>query len=104
MRTPDGRQCDFYYEDFYRGADVQECRAPRDPRSAAWSPDLCAKCTVPAILLANGSPWLELTVRFRRIPLLGARVGVGARCTKHDLVIDDPYTGCPKDFEDLPEF
>ena len=104
MRTPDGRMCEFYYEDFYRGADVQECRAERDQRSARWTPDLCARCPVPAILLANGSPWLELTVRFQRIPLLGPKVSVSARCTKHDVVIRDPYAGCPRDFEDLPEF
>ena len=104
MRTPDGRQCELYYEDFYRGAEIQECRAPRDPRSAEWSPDICAKCPVPAILLANGSPWLELVVRFRRFPFLGAKVSVVARCTKHGIEIPDPYTGCPRDFEDLPEF
>ncbi len=104
MRTPDGRECAFYYEDFYRGNDLQECRAPKAPSSARWEPATCSACEVPAILLANGSVWLELTIRIRRLPLLGTRVTVSARCTKHDLVVADPYTGCPRDFEDLPDF
>jgi len=104
MRTRDGRPCDYYYEDFNRGADIQECRAERDPRSAAWSPDLCARCPVPEILRANGSPWLELGVRFRKLPLLGPKVSVSAFCSRHGIPIADPYAGCPKDFEDLPEF
>jgi hypothetical protein len=102
MRTPDGRECAYYYEDYYRGADVQECRCPKDPGSAAWSPDLCARCPVPPILLHNGSPWLELTLRIRRMPLLGGRLSVTAMCTKHGIVIPDPIKGCPRDFEDLP--
>jgi hypothetical protein len=104
MRAPDGRECSFYYEDFYRGADLQECRAPKDPRSDGWTTDICARCAVPDILLANGSPWLELTIRIKRRKILGTNVTVTARCTRHDLVLDDPIIGCPRDFEDLPEF
>lgn len=104
MRTPAGTECSFYYEDFYRGADLQECRAPKDPRSDHWTAGTCAHCAVPEILMANGSPWLELTIRIKDRKLFGTRVVVVARCTKHDLVIEDPITGCPRDFEDLPEF
>lgn len=104
MRTPDGRECDYYYEDFYRGAEVQECRIPKDPKSAPWAPPLCAKCPVPEILLHNGSPWLVLTLKIRKVPFLGAKLTVTAVCSKHDLVIEDPIKGCPRDFEDLPQF
>lgn len=104
MRTPDGRECTFYYEDFYRGNDLQECRVPKDRRSDPWTTDTCRECPVPDILLANGSPWLELTIRIRKRPFLGTKVTVTARCTKHGLVLADPYTGCPRDFEDMPEF
>ena len=104
MRTPSGRECAFYYEDFNRGSDIQECRARKDPRTHRWDPSVCALCPVPDILMANGSPWLEITIRIRRRPLLGTKVSVVARCTKHDLVLSDPMVGCPRDFEDMPEF
>ncbi len=103
MRTPAGTECSFYYEDFYRGNELQECRIPKDPRSKAWDPGTCAHCEVPAILLANGSPWLDLTIRISRWPIVGTRVAVTARCTKHGIPIADPYVGCPRDFEDMPE-
>jgi hypothetical protein len=105
VRTPDGRPCDLYYEDFARDVlQRQECRAARAPRSAEWRPDVCAHCAVPDILLANGSPDLRLTIDIRRRMLLGVKVTVTARCARHDIVIPDPYVGCPRDLEDLPPF
>ena len=103
MRIPDGRQCEFYYEDYHRIAGMQECRIHKDPRSAQWNVEACSRCPVPDILLANGSPWLELTLRIRRLPLMQPKMLVSARCTKHGIPVPDPYAGCSRDFEDLPE-
>ena len=54
MRTPAGVECGNYYEDFYRGRSVQECRLiERNPSSKQWEPKLCARCPVPGIVRAN---------------------------------------------------
>ncbi|PJF42243.1 MAG: hypothetical protein CUN55_10285 [Phototrophicales bacterium] len=95
MRTPSGRLCDYYYEDFHRGRNVQECRIPKGERSVPWQPEYCTKCPIPDILRANASPNLELTLTIRSIWLgFGRKMLVEAWCRKHDIPISDPYVGC----------
>lgn len=102
MRTPAGKECPHYYEDFNRGRNVQECRlAKANPESLPWRPGDCAKCPVPEILQANASPDMQLTLTVRGV-LLGfvRQVKIEARCVKHDLPIENPYVGCPLDAEE----
>lgn len=102
MLTPAGKECPHYYEDFNRGRHVQECRLVQEnPESMPWRPADCAKCPVPDIVRANASPTMKLKLTIR-----GAWFGfvrqmkVEAWCTKHDIPIEDPYTGCPLDAEE----
>lgn len=104
MRTPDGRECKHYFEDYHRGRDVQECRLVKgNPDSFRWRPEDCAKCPVPDILNANASPHmrLKLTITTRFLGF-GRKLEVSAHCTKHNIPIEDPYVGCPKDIEERP--
>ncbi|HSQ21980.1 MAG TPA: hypothetical protein VLQ52_04195 [Coriobacteriia bacterium] len=95
MMTPSGAECAHYYEDFQRGANRQECRAPRHPRSTAWQPTDCARCPVPGILAANGSPRLDLRITVRTGMLgFGRRVEVEAWCLEHGPITGDPHVGC----------
>jgi hypothetical protein len=97
MRTPAGKDCKFYYADYNRGRNVQECRLiAANPDSLLWRPQLCALCPVPEILNANASPTLEfqLTVKPRLLGL-GRRVEVQASCGKHRVALADPFVGCP---------
>jgi len=96
MRTPAGSECRFYYQDFHRGRQTQECRLIQaGPRSLPWTPDLCAKCAVPEILRANGSPDLRLeAVVGKRFGLLRT-VRVSAYCLRHLVAVVEPYRGCP---------
>lgn len=98
MRTPAGKECQHYYEDFHRGRNVQECRLVRqNPASLQWKPDDCSKCPVPAILNANASPNLELTLTIKpKLLGLGRQLEVKASCLKHRSVIEDAYVGCPQ--------
>lgn len=98
MRTPAGKECKHYYEDFFRGRDVQECRLIKsNPNSARWQPSDCFKCPVPDILNANASREMELTLTVeKRFFGLQRKLVVTARCLKHDIAIDDPYVGCPR--------
>jgi hypothetical protein len=98
MRTPAGRECRFYHEDFHRGREIMECRLVRaNPESARWQPRDCAKCPVPDILNANASPDMELTLTIKPKFLgLSREMKVTATCMRHRVPITDPYIGCPQ--------
>ena len=97
MRTPAGAECAYYYEDQHRGRDLRECRADREPGSPTWTERDCGRCPVPAILHANGSPDLRILLKVRKGILgLGGRVEARTRCSRHDITVDDPFTGCPQ--------
>lgn len=98
MKTPAGRECKFYYQDFHRGRAIQECRLERDnPNSLPWHPSDCSRCPVPDILNANASPDLALTLTISR-GLLGLtrRSVVTAQCSRHRIPVSDPFVGCPR--------
>ena len=96
MITPAGTECRYYYEDFYRGRQKQECRLiAQNPRSEPWRPELCRTCPVPGILRANACPHMVLEGRVEK-RLLGLRrqVAVEAVCSKHLVEVEEPHVGC----------
>jgi hypothetical protein len=105
MRTPAGKECRYYYEDFHRGRNRQECRLlQRNPRSEAWRPNDCKNCPVPDILWANASEHLQLEATIRPGFLgIGRHVEVTARCSKHNVEIPDPYVGCEQCAAERPD-
>ena len=95
MHTPAGKECRYYYEDFHRGRETQECRLiQQNPRSLPWTPDLCAKCSVPEILRANGSPSLRLELTSSKRFGLISQLKVDAYCSKHASPMANPIVGC----------
>lgn len=95
MRTPAGAECRYYYEDFNRGRATQECRLIAQNRgSLPWSADLCAKCLVPEILRANGSPDLRLEVTVHKRFGLLKSLRLEAYCLAHVCAVHDPIRGC----------
>lgn len=104
MRTPAGKECAHYYEDYYRGRDIKECRlAKENPDSLRWKPDDCKRCPVPDILAANASKDMQLTLTIKtRFMGLGRINEVSAYCTKHKIPIEDPYVGCLKCAQNRP--
>lgn len=104
MRTPAGKECKFYYEDFHRGRDVQECRLIKtNPDSFPWRPSDCGNCPVPDILNANASPDMRLSLAVKsRVFGLGRKLEVTAWCERHNIPIEDPFVGCVKDIEERP--
>ena len=96
MITPAGRECRYYYADYFRGRETQECRLiGRNRRSEAWKPDLCKACPVPGILAANACPNLVLEGKVVK-SLFGLRrkVRVAAFCSKHLVEVKHPHAGC----------
>ena len=96
MRTPAGFECRFFYADYYRGRNRQECRLiARNPNSEKWAPGLCRDCPVPKLLLANACPHLVLEARVTKTMIgLGRKVAVSASCLKTLQDVPKPAVGC----------
>jgi hypothetical protein len=96
MRTPAGKECRHYYQDFHRGRAIQECRLIKEnPQSLRWHPSDCSKCPVPDILNANANPnlLLKLTAKARFLGF-GRYLEVEAFCHGKPIPLEDAYTGC----------
>lgn len=96
MKTPTGKECPYFYGDYYRGKHHEECRLlETEPSGAKWSPDLCSSCPVPSIKLANACPNIILTPEVKKPFLIGRRqVKVTAFCTKSQQLVKEPKIGC----------
>ncbi len=106
MITPAGRECPYYYEDFNRGRALQECRLLEStPGGGEYTPDLCEKCKVPAIKIANACPNMVLEAKVERGFLgLRRRIEVTAFCTKALQDVPEPEIGCGQCHLELPVF
>ena len=106
MRTPAGKECRYFYGDYYRGRDHEECRllntqSPPLP----WKPDLCTGCPVPEILLANACVYLELNPQLTRsFPFTRQQVKVKTYCSKTQRAGFDAHIGCGECHSLPPEF
>lgn len=109
MKTPAGKECSYFYGNYFRGAHQEECRLiGRQNPPLGWAPDLCNKCPVPEIQRANACSFMILTAEVKRGVLgLSRKVVVHAYCKKvHDFV-ENPIIGCghchdlPAEFENL---
>lgn len=99
MRTPAGKECRYYYQDFHRGRDLQECRLEKEnPDSQRWRPSDCEKCPVPDILRANADPHMKLTLTIKKGFLgFGRRLTVTASDTRTGDPIENPFVGRMED-------
>lgn len=92
MKTPAGSECKYFYGDYYRGRDREECRLV----GPAWKPALCFTCPVPSIDRANACEFMRLRAVVTR-PLTAGfrpRVKVTAFCEKTERTGFDPHIGC----------
>lgn len=95
MRTPAGKECPYFYGDYFRGRSVEECRLLK-AAGQTWTPDLCASCPVPQISMANACEFMKLRAKVVR-PLSAAfmrRVQVQAFCEKTRKAVQEPHIGC----------
>jgi hypothetical protein len=95
MRTPVGKECSYFFGDYYRGRNVEECRLLK-AANQQWTPDLCKTCPVPSIEIANACQFMRLRGTATR-PLtawLQRRVQVTAYCEKSHRDVPEPHVGC----------
>ncbi|MCZ2127252.1 MAG: hypothetical protein LC099_05690 [Anaerolineales bacterium] len=103
---PAGRECPYFYGDYFRGKNAEECRLLK-AQNQIWTPDLCKTCPVPDIARANSCQFMRLRTTIAR-PLSAffqRRVQVRAFCEKASRDVPEPQIGCgechqlPFDFE-----
>jgi hypothetical protein len=96
MKTPAGKECKFYYHDYFRGRETSECRLiDRNPEGGTWKPSLCKSCPVPDILRQNACPNLVLEAKVEKTFLgLREQIKVFAICTKKMSEVKEPAVGC----------
>jgi hypothetical protein len=106
VKTPYGVECPYFYGDYYRGRDREECRLIEEKTgSGKWERSLCQNCPVPAIYRANACPNMILTARVNPgILRIGRRVEVSAFCTLSNTDVKEPHVGCGKCHPLPPEF
>jgi len=97
MRTPAGSECKYFFGDYYRGKNREECRLLGEPNQVgSWSPDLCKTCPVPGIIRANACENLVLHGQVVKSLMTGfrRRVIVAAYCLKTEEPVREPHVGC----------
>ncbi len=96
MRTPAGKECRFFYGNYYRGRDHEECRLLETASPPEhWTRDLCFHCPVPDILMANACPHMVLIPKVvRTFPFIKRKVSVTTACVKTGCSNFDPHIGC----------
>ena len=95
MRTPAGKECKYFYGDYYRGKNQEECRLLKES-GERWSPDLCKTCPVPEIQMANACEFMKLSGHVVR-PLYAVfqrRVHILVYCEKTERQVTEPHVGC----------
>ena len=106
MRTPAGSECRYFYGDYYRGREHEECRLLNaESPPIPWKAELCSTCPVPGILMANACPNLILRPELKSaFPFMKKQVKVRVSCIKSGLNNFDPHTGCGQCHPLPPEF
>ena len=96
MRTPAGFECNYFYGDYYRGRNFEECRLLKDTDpSQNWKPSLCVYCPIPAIIRANACQSMRLEGRIEKYFFgFKNKVSVNAFCiiTNQNVIV--PEIGC----------
>ena len=96
MKTPYGKECKYFYRDYYRGRNFEECRLLQmNPSSEPWKQALCRTCPVPDLLLANACPNLMPHARVDRTLFgLVQQVRIEAGCKDYRVDVKNPRVGC----------
>ncbi len=105
MRTPAGKECKYFYGNYFRGRSTEECRLLQEA-GQQWTRDLCQSCPVPSILQANACQFMQLrgTVARPISRLFQKKVQVSAYCEKVDRTVAEPHIGCGECHPLPPEF
>jgi hypothetical protein len=105
MKTPTGIECRYFYGNYFRGKNQEECRLfEGSPALQQWTSALCKSCPVPGIIRANACKNMVLKPDIDN-GVLGfkKRVKITAYCSLSNQTVKEPEIGCGK-CHPLPPF
>lgn len=96
MQTPFGKECRYFYGDYHRGKNHEECRLLEPTISARkWTSKLCKSCPVPSIILANACQFMVFKGQVSEGILgLGKSMKIKTFCEKSQRFVTEPQIGC----------
>jgi len=95
MRTPAGMECPYFYGDYFRGRNTEECRLLSSNKAASqWTSALCKTCPVPAISRSNACENMTLYATIKKGTFKSRRVIITAYCSKSKSEVKVPEIGC----------
>jgi hypothetical protein len=96
MKTPYGFECKFFYGNYFRGKNDEECRLLNlTSGQGGWTAKLCKTCPAPKIQRSNGCEFLEYKGRISSGFLgFSPNMEISNYCRKNHVNVDDPYIGC----------
>jgi hypothetical protein len=105
MKTPYGFECKFFYGNYFRGKNDEECRLLNlSSGHGGWTSKLCKDCPAPKIQRANGCDFLQYQGKIAGGFLgLSPHIEVSNYCIKTNVVVNNAYIGC-KDCHHIPTF
>lgn len=94
MQTPAGKECTYFYGDYFRGRKTEECRLLQDS-GLAWEPNLCSRCPIPEFQQANSCENMRFRPSIQRPFLIGKpSVLIETYCEKCTCSVEEPRIGC----------
>jgi hypothetical protein len=94
MITPAGKECSFFFGDYHRGRNHEECRLLLDHK-LDWIQDFCQNCPIPGIQQANGCENLVFSPKiYRPLLILKQQIQIDTYCKKSNKRVKVPEIGC----------
>lgn len=96
MQTPYGKECPYFFGDYYRGRNNEECRLVNSSSSnLIWTSNLCKNCPAPSIVQANSCTNMILEGKVSSVIFgIGKHMEISAYCTKTKKKVKEPHIGC----------
>ncbi len=95
MKTPAGKECSFFYGNYHRGRNDEECRLMPDGKRG-WNSKLCTGCPMPGYQQANNCASMRYRANIEQNwkTLFVKKVKITAWCEKSKNAVADPHIGC----------
>lgn len=102
MLLPDGRDCKYFYADYYRGRNFVECRALKNQdEKQEWNVSFCEACPFPNYLRNNSCQNIVYSISIGK-SFFRKRMKISAWCQKVHEPVADPNVGCGHCHEQKP--
>jgi hypothetical protein len=94
MKNPAGKECIYFYGDYFRGRNHEECRLLLS-HDQQWLPHFCDNCPIPKINQANACGNMIFTpTAYRPMFIFKSKLTIAIYCNKCECNVNNPIIGC----------